>query len=949
MKDVTVEQWQQANKIYKDLLDLTVGDAMQQLHNMDDLTDGVKSLVLSLINSGDHSSEFFDQEISASFEAQNWQDLKLSIGDELGEYQITAELGHGGMASVYQAQRKDEVTQKPVAIKVFNRTQLTPILLNRFAVEQDILSGLSHPNIVNMHHGGTSETGVPYMIMELIDGAQDVDKFVESQDLNLKQKVGLVIKAAQAISYAHNNLIVHRDIKPSNLLVDKRGGLKVVDFGIAKMMTKEDAPQKTTIMALTPSFAAPEQINSEVISVSTDVFSLAAVCLALIIEDLPLPADRLMKSCAGDEVHIWQLLKSKVKDGDLQNILNKALQQKPENRYRNMESFADDLSAWLENKPVTATQSSWFYRLGKFARRRSALFASLITLFLMLSVSLGVFSWQYKQTKIEAAKAVQVKNFMLQVFSYADPNEHIAEKLSAFDLLSLAENEIQFQQFTDKNVQADILSAIGTAYSNLGSWDKGYEILEKVVQINPNDVSANLKLAQIHLDKSEPELASTIIQEIERNHDFTQDQQTIEFADLMMLKALESIYKENISASITLAQKAKDTYSKLNNYNGVLKASRVIAERYVNDSNTERGLQEASKTLTEMEDKVSSVNTEVMRLKTTQIYLHIQLAQYDEAKLKLGSLIQNIKDILGDKHPALIDALVQRASVLRNTGDMPGANKDAEESYEIAVEVYGEKSQMAQQSLAMLAQNKFATGERDVALDLIKQVVDISIHNYGESHRMTLEAKGEYANYLGANGLVNEAIEVARYVYDMNLKANGANDYKSIFAANVLLKLLAMQAELKDEILQMAIDNNQRAEEQLGQTHPQTAYSYFVLGTMYAKFEKYDEANKALISLIESGTVKQDNPRFLALSQAISDNYLAAGNRLKALDYAKQGWLASENIMGSGVARTIQLRLKMMGLISDKEEYKNHLDSILLMIESGKITDESMIEKIKDL
>jgi len=151
MKETTIEKWKQANEIYAQLLNLTVGDAITQLGAIPDLSDEIKSLVLNLVSSGNQSSQFFEQKIGDSFEIPSWQQSSLTAGDRLDQYEIQAELGHGGMASVYEAKRIDAEKQKSVAIKLFDRTQLTAVLLQRFAIEQDILSGLSHPHIVNMH------------------------------------------------------------------------------------------------------------------------------------------------------------------------------------------------------------------------------------------------------------------------------------------------------------------------------------------------------------------------------------------------------------------------------------------------------------------------------------------------------------------------------------------------------------------------------------------------------------------------------------------------------------------------------------------------------------------------------------------------------------------------------------------------------------------------------
>ena len=192
MSEVNIELWKQANQVYQELMELTVSDALLQLSQMTDLNDELKSLVLSLISSGDQPSQFFKQQVGESFKFEGINSIDYKPGDVIDGYELLEEIGSGGMATVFRAKKTVADSQKPVAIKVFSLKGISPLLQNRFALEQEVLSHLSHSNIVNMHHGGTSEEGVPYMVMELIEQAQDIDDCVESENPSITQILSLI-------------------------------------------------------------------------------------------------------------------------------------------------------------------------------------------------------------------------------------------------------------------------------------------------------------------------------------------------------------------------------------------------------------------------------------------------------------------------------------------------------------------------------------------------------------------------------------------------------------------------------------------------------------------------------------------------------------------------------------------------------------------------------------
>ncbi|WP_223789908.1 serine/threonine-protein kinase [Marinicella meishanensis] len=948
MTEINLEQWKQAHQIYAKLMDLTVSDALQQLQQHSDADDTIKGLVLQLISSGNQPSQFFQQDISAQIQAGMRASEALQVGDQLGEYELLEALGQGGMASVFKARRMGVESQKPVAIKTFDHPSAGGLLAERFAVEQEILSGLSHPNIVNMHHGGSSEAGVPYIVMELIDSATDIDVYAKQQQASLRQIVRWMVQAARAIAYAHNNLVVHRDIKPSNLLMDGRGQLKVVDFGIAKLMSQPEAPQKTTIMALTPSYAAPEQINSGPISVATDVFSLAAVGLALITGDAPLPKDRLLKSCVDDETHIWQQLKAHVPDKDLRNILNQALQQDPQKRYRNMELLANDWTAWLDNKPVQATPDSWWYRLQKFARRRRALFAAMTTSVVILTVAITLLSLQYRKTLLEAEKARQAKDFMLNVFAGANPDLHEGQQITAIDVLNLASEEIGYKEFTDERVKSDVLGSLGAAFNHLGAEQAATENLQAAIAYDPDNLAAQLNLAQLYVDQSKADAAASLLSQVESKLDRMINPAPALSARLLLLRSSHSTFTNDYPSGIKWAQQARTAYQAMGDQVGVLVSTRLLTEKMDAMSDTEAATALAKQTIEQVQGLVSPVNSEYLRLRTTLVYLYNQLGQNDQALAEISGVIDALEQSFGSQHPARLDALVQRAMAHRNQGQVKLAMADATEALSLAELAYGPTSQMGQQALSLMAQMNFSRGDREQAVLDLQRVVAMSTENYGFDHRMTLDAQTELANYLGALGRFDEALPLVRQAENLYTEQFGIDSQQAISAINTRLKLLASAQRVDADVVAQAEANHLRSVEVAGATNPLTAYTRFVLGNVYSTAGQFELANQTFIGLIEDGIVPPNNDRHVALTQSISNNYQRANNWPKAKEYAEISLQSCVSVHGEYGPRTTQIRLALIDVLQQMgdESATSQLALLRQAIDDGVIADEQLISAI---
>ncbi len=302
------------------------------------------------------------------------------IGTFLGPYRVVALLGRGGMGAVYRAIREDDQFSKQVAVKVIPRLLAGPDAIARFRAERQILANLEHPNIARLLDGGTSQ-GAPYLVMEFVEGGVPITQYVAEHSLALNDRLALIRSVCSAVQYAHANLIVHRDLKPANILIAAEGSVKLLDFGIAKILepTPTDS-QPTAGQMITPDFASPEQIRGETVTTSTDVYSLGIVLYEVLTGERPYratgqsPGEMERIIChteprkPSDVDSAPPKLRRKLA-GDLDNIVLMAIRKDPARRYQSAEHLSEDIRRHLDGMPVRARPDTLTYRAGKFLRR----------------------------------------------------------------------------------------------------------------------------------------------------------------------------------------------------------------------------------------------------------------------------------------------------------------------------------------------------------------------------------------------------------------------------------------------------------------------------------------------------------------------------------------------------------------------------------------------------
>ena len=432
---------------------------------------------------------------------------------QFGPYRCEAVLGTGGMGTVFLASRVDGQFTQKVAIKMLSaHSQGYEALEQRLRDERQILAGLNHPNITRLLDGGTTSDGALYMVMEYVAGKNFLEYCVE-RDLDLRSRLGLFREICGAVAYAHRNLVIHRDLKPSNILVTADGQPKLLDFGIAKIV---DAGDPTTTMALgTPRYASPEQLRNQGVTTASDIFSLGVILYELV-------AGRWPFGDTASMVDTWRRatqdvdpapLPSRQGYADLAVILNKALAAKPEDRYRSVDDFSEDLRRYLYGEPVMARPQTVWYRAARFAGRyKVTVAAATLAVFSLLAATI-ISVRQANFADREAQRARKLAQFTTDTMLAARPVQ--GSEPTIRDLLDSAAERVARDFGDDPTNEAEMRAALGRVYVGLQVWDKAAEQLGKGLEKAKGEVRGKIlhELGNLHAARSNPELGRQLLAE----------------------------------------------------------------------------------------------------------------------------------------------------------------------------------------------------------------------------------------------------------------------------------------------------------------------------------------------------------------------------------------------------------------------------------------------------
>jgi eukaryotic-like serine/threonine-protein kinase len=386
---MTAADWERVKEAFLEALALKPEERDRYLEGIDD--DAVRTEVHGLLAAHTEKSHFLDKPAAAHLFPGSDGDGESWIGRRVGAYKITEEIGRGGMSRVYRASRDDGQFEQEVAVKILHPALETHDFIERFRSERQVLAGFNHPNIARLFDGGRTEDGILYLVMECIHG-RDLFEYCETHGLGVRERLELFRTLCAAVQYVHQRLTIHGDLKCRNVLVTEDGGVKLLDFGLARLLGNVPAEHGTDFHGMTPNYASPEQLRGEALTTSTDIYSLGVMLHRLLTKHLP--------ARAGDGSAVGAGVQ-----GDLQKILEKALQKDPANRYASVEQFSDDLRRYLLRRPITARESTVGYVVGRFVQRHTiAVVASGLFVLILIGTTIAM-TWQAHIIGIERARA----------------------------------------------------------------------------------------------------------------------------------------------------------------------------------------------------------------------------------------------------------------------------------------------------------------------------------------------------------------------------------------------------------------------------------------------------------------------------------------------------------------------------------------------------------------
>ncbi len=767
--------WQRVEELFHDAVDLPASEREAFLVRECGADEDLRRQVEALLAADSTSESVVEEGVVAAFDSEDDAQPSQAVPERVGAYRVVREIGRGGLATVFLAERDDEHFRKSVALKVVRRGLDTEDVLQRFRYERQILARFEHANIARLLDGGTLPDGRPFFVMEFVDG-QPIDVYCADRSLDLRSRLKLFREVCAAVSYAHRNLVVHRDLKPSNIFVTSSGEPKLLDFGIAKVLDTDEgrATQLHTtegLLLLTPEFASPEQISGEMITTLTDVYSLgvllyrmltgvppyelkgrrvAQIAHAVCHEPPRLPSavvdpETLTAAGVAEETHRWR----RALRGDLDTVLLKALSKEPQRRYASVDELSEDLRRTMDGDRVLARPESLLYRWTKWVSRHRGVVSALAAGAVVLAVVVVFYTVELRRQRDEARRqadrAERVSSLLVGMLEIADPDRTRGENVTARELLAGAVARLELELSDQPEMRASLMELIGSVYGNLGLYVEAEPLLEQALALRRElhgapsleVAEAVARLGNLRYFKGSYGSAENLLTDA-----LQQREAVLGEHDALIGKSLNDLGA--VSQAMGRWREAEAVYGQ----------ALEIQRRTIGPDDKETLITQANLAtvfyqMGRLEDSEVLCRETLERQRLTLGEKHPDLAvtentlaavllggrRFSEATVLLERLLERQRQLYGNQHPKISGNLTSLGVLFYNQHRFDRAEAMFREALEVQTELFGRRHHQVVTTLLNLADLQlYGRKDPDAALELLEEALELQKELLGRDH-----------------------------------------------------------------------------------------------------------------------------------------------------------------------------------------------------------------------
>jgi serine/threonine-protein kinase len=769
----------------------------------------------------------------------------------VGPYCIVRELGRGGMGTVYLAERADGEFEQRVALKLLRRGLESNRATVRFRFERQVLARLQHPNIARLLDGGVSDDGRPYLVMEHVEG-EPVAEYCNRRRLGIDERLRLCMAVGRAVAHAHRNLVVHRDLKPGNIMVTAEGEVKLLDFGIAKLLGADDvegpALTEPGVRALTPDYAAPEQVQGETITTATDTYGLGLVLYELLtghrpfrlrprtIEELERvvlqrkeeperpslvvrrpreghdakgdPVVATAEEVAAERGTTPERLSRRLA-GDLDTICLMAIRREPERRYASPALLIEDLERHLDSRPVLARPDTLGYRTRKFVRRHRLGVTAAAAFALLVSASGLALGLQARRIARERDKAERVSELLVDLFRISDPGEARGDTITAREVLDKGVEHVGSGLEGQPEVRAALLDVMGRVYQNLGLYDRAAQLLEEALAVRRGTAGV-------------PE--EEVVESLGHLGLLLKDRGEYQESEGLLREALSRARERHGSDDPAVARAENHLATVLFDQGRYDEAEPLLRE----------SLDRLRQLYGERHEEVAGGFNDLGMLLFAR-------GDYAGAEPLLRQASDLRREGLGEDHPLTADTLSNLASALSRQGRFADAEVAAREALAIRRKILDPEHPRLATTLNNLALILFSAGQTDAAEPLFREALAIRRSRLDAAHPDTAASLSNLGLLMQTLGRLDEAEDLYREALQIRRQAFGGEHVRIGQSLNNLGLLLhargddaAAEAPLREGLSMMR--------RLVGEEHPFVATSLNNLATVLDSAGRDEEA-----------------------------------------------------------------------------------------------------------